>query len=352
MTIGWIHESAQDRLWETGSDIGENILEDTFECKVCGELFTSTLERDKHELSHPVQNPSIYIRGKEITGSEIDITSIIKTDEIRLNNIEHIYINEIPFNDESEIINFIINNKKTFISIGYGNKSIDRKLNINICIADEQELIKAEEVFLDTFSASSFSIENILDFSKKVKDLKTIKKYSDSLFRYMQAVDKKNKGEFNDAITLFNQSTQSIKKYDRFLAHAIISIANFNRNDFNCPSVYRIPLLNDALHLITGVKKDNLKLDGIEKQLPIDHASEYILENIISKFNDCTLEQLVAQLEKNKTSFFSPLDIQKLYFIFWRKALIEKNEVFEKKYYQKIKYSNAFEDILREHYDS
>ncbi len=66
MTIGWIHESAQDRLWETGSDIGENILEDTFECKVCGELFTSTLERDKHELSHPVQNPSIYIRGKEL----------------------------------------------------------------------------------------------------------------------------------------------------------------------------------------------------------------------------------------------------------------------------------------------
>lgn len=351
MTIGWILEAAQDRFYETGSEIGESAVLNQFECSICRNIFSSITERDQHELSHPVRTPSIYIKGKEVTSLELDITSILTKNEIHFHNIDFIYINDTIFHDESEVIKFIIKNKKSFISIRYSNTFLEKKLKLNICIADESEMIEVESLFLKIFSNNEFSTDNILQFAKSVRKYKSIEKYSDALFRYMQAIDRKNKGELKEAFQLLTQSTQSIKNYDRFLAHAIISIANFNRNDFNCPSSYRIPLLNDALQIITNDKKPSVKVEGIEKQLPIDYASEFILRGIVVPFNSSNLDELEQKIDKIDSKRFSQQDIQKLNFFCWRKAVSEENTDAADTYYRKIKYDDAFTTILRDDHD-
>lgn len=351
MTIGWILEAAQDRLYETGSDIGESPVLNQFECSICGSIFASITEHDQHKLSHPVRTPSIFIKGSEVTSAEFDITSVIKVNDLHFHNIDFIYLNDAVCHDESEVINFIIKNKKSFINIRYGNAFLEKKLNLNICIADESEMIEAENLFLEIFSSSDFSTDNILQFSKSVRKYKSIEKYSDALFRYMQAIDRKNKGELKEAFQLLTQSTQSVKNYDRFLAHAIISIANFNRNDFNCPSSYRIPLLNDALQIITNDNKSSIKIAGIEKQLPIDHASEFILREIVAPFNSSNLNELEQKIDKIDSTKFSRQDTQKLYLICWRKAVSEENTDAADTYYRKIKYDDAFATILRDDHD-
>lgn len=348
-TVGWIQETAWDRLLERGS-IGAPISNPEYPCRVCGETFASLSARDQHEINHPVLNPSIFIGGKEICSEHLLVTSPLASDGVFIRNVNFLSINGKVYGSGADLLNKIAEASSSFLDVHYGNSNIDRRLKITVRIADAAELQRVDEAFIQCFEVMGINDAAILAFTQKVSELQSVQTYSDGLVRYIQGLmAKDNRSEsakFDEFIERFNQATFSLRTYETALAHAIRSVVDFNRNDFSGVVNSGIMLLDSVIDFFQGGEIRHIEDQQDAKEFPVDFATECILSRLIPLYKDGSLSGLTDEIETFSPQFLSLQDKRKFEYICYRKCLQLGDVLLMKKYSKSLRFDDAFSGII------
>lgn len=339
-----------DRYWETGSD-PEVVPEiSTYTCRICGQCFDSVTERDQHETGHPIQNPTIFFKGKEVGGEYLDITSPLSGSDLYLRNIDFVYINGNACEVESDFLEKLTEEKISFLDVLYGNANLERQVKIRVCIADPDELLAVDEAFIQCFEVAGVNDSTIVAFTEKVRGLPTVKEYGNGLVRYLQGLmTKDNRSDFTDFemfFERFNQATLSLKLYATGLSLAVSAVVNFNRNDFKAVGISGVSQLDNAIAFFNGGDIVSTHPDVATQLLPVDYASEFILTTLLSLYIHGSLRELEDEIRTFSPEFLSLQDQLKFEFICWRKAIKEGNENSEKAYRRRLRLDDAFSGMV------
>lgn len=348
-TLNWIQETALNRYWERGSQENGEKIESVYSCRICGQHFNSIYDRDQHEISHPVLNPTIFVAGKEICGESVDITSELAQQAIYLRNVEYLSINGIECQEE-ELGKRIVSEKRTFLDVRYGNANIEKRLKIRICIADIEELKSVDEAFLQCFESGYLNDTLIVAFTEKVRNFETVGSYCDGLVRYLQGLmAKDNRSElygFEAFVERFNQATGALRNYETGLSHAVRAVVNFNRNDFG--SIHRsgIPMLDCAVRFFQGGELLEANSSGATHILPVDFATESIMSRLLFLYRKGSLGDLEAEIETFSPKYLSLQDRSKFEYVCWRKSIQINNRDAEKSYLRRLRHDEVFSGIV------
>jgi hypothetical protein len=349
-TLNWIQESASDRFWELGSDPGLVSVKTHYACRVCNQSFDSIAARDRHEISHPIQNPTIFFKGKEVGGDTLDITSPIECGDVYLRNIDFLCVNGEDCQSESNFVEILSKEKRAFYQVRYGSDSLERRLRINVCIADPDELCAVDIAFIQCFAVAGVKDISIVAFSEKVKKLNSVVDYGDGLVRYLQGLMAKDNQSATSSFDMFaerfNQATYSLRNYDTRLTRAVSAIVNFNRNDFSKIAPSGIPDLDNAVNFFLGgeIMSSTEKIEA--NLLPVDFVTEFILTRILPMYEHGLLAELQEEIKSISPELLSLQDKSKFDFICWRKAIKQGDIESGRNYQRRLKMDNAFSCIV------
>ena len=335
-TLNWIQESVSDRFWELGSDPGLVPVEIHYTCRVCNQPFDSIVARDRHEISHPIQNPVIFFKGKEVCSDTLDITSPIECGDVYLRNINFLCVNGEDCKSESDFVEVLGKEKKAFYDARYGSDSLERRLRINVCIADPDELRVVDLAFIQCFEVAGVKDASIIAFAEKVKRLNTVNEYGNGLVRYLQGLMAKDNqsaaSSFDVFAERFNQATYSLRNYDTRLSRAVSAVVNFNRNDFPKIVPSGIPDLDNAVNFFLGGEMISITAKIEAHLLPVDFATEFVLTRLFPLYQSCLLFDLQEEIKAISPDFLSLQDKSKFEYICWRKS-IQQGDIETGKYY-------------------
>ena len=348
-TLNWVQEAAWDREAEIANDFDEK-LAPTYSCRICGNVYDSISERDQHELSHPVSNPSIFIDGKEVCAENIEVTSLLTQNKVHLRNVDFLTINDISCKGKDELLTQMTKERIGFFDVCYGNDNIVRRVKIKICIADLEELNAVDRVFMEIFSTGTINDTAIIGFTERVKEWDTVGSYIEGLVRYLQGLMAKDNTSgmisFENFAGRLNQATNSLKNYETGLSLAISSVVNFNRNDFASMHHSGIPLLDNAVSFFKGGELLESNSSGENHLLPVDYATECILSKLLIIYKDGLLEELEQEVSTFAAKYLSLQDKLKFDYICWRKSVQVNNLKSAKVYQQRLRFDDVFSVLV------
>ena len=264
-TVGWIQETALERFYESGSDnfwVPSSIV---YKCRHCDEQFDSATDRDRHEAGHPLSNPVIYIGNRELAGSSLNITQHFDDSQFYLRNVDYMSVNGESVNPVFEDLEKFFDQTQVYLDVVYGNSTMEKNVGINICIADMKELLQADKVFFDCVRIGGLNASSALSLGEVAVSLTTVKKYIHGLVRFLHGILAKDGlaeyKSYEDFHALFNESSQYLTDYDTALSKAIISIINFNRNNFGAIRDSSVPAIDRAGRFFLGGEQSNSSQD-------------------------------------------------------------------------------------------
>lgn len=348
-TLHWIQETRLDRYHERGSS-GSEKIDTEYPCRVCGMKFVSISERDHHEVNHPVLNPTIFIDGKEICGDSISITSPAVQDAIYVRNVEFLSINGIYCRHKDDLAKKISKEKRAFFDVRYGNSNIEKRLKVNICIADTKEIEIVESMFARYFEKDNWNESDIVVFTEKVRNLHTVQSYSDGLLRYLQGLmvkDSRSENKsFDTFVERFNQATSALRLYKTGLSKAVNAVVDFNRNDFAVIDKSGVPLLDCAIDFFRGGELREIGAAEAPKVLPVDYATEWILTRLLFVYKNGCLADLESEIAGMSPKYLTLQDKTKFAYICWRKSIQENNSEAERRYAKSLRYDEVFSGLV------
>lgn len=346
-TVGWIQETGQDRLWERGSDPGENPLPMSYPCRHCNLVFDSISAREQHELEHPLQNPMLFFRDKEQGMSTLLITTPTQPSDWGARNIAKLNLNGRNLASIVELQQILEQKKRGLYTLHYANDALEKQLKIEVCIAEESHITDVDHAFRLYFSTGSISDQQILGFQEAVKHCDTVERYINGLVRYIHGLRSKDQQSelttFEDFDKRFNQSLDGLKNYQTALSEAIRAVIRFNRNDFFLMhNLSGLPSLDQAASVFHGGEHIESSKYSVDTQLPVDYATEYILEILMPAFNTALFDEFSELARNLPMRFRSPQDNSKINYLCWRVATKYKNQEMQSKYRQKLRYDDVF----------
>lgn len=346
-TVGWIQETAWDRLLEQGSD-DASVIKPEYPCRICGEVFVSISARDHHEVNHPVLNPAIIINGKEICSEQLLITSSLPPGGVFFRNVDFLTVNGVDYRSGIDMLDKISEASSAFLNVQYGNKNIKRQLKIAVRIANAEELKCVDEAFIQCFEVMGLNDAAILAFTQKVQGLQSVQAYSDGMVRYIQGLMAKDNrsAKFEEFIQRFNQATYSLRSYETALAHAIRSVVDFNRNDFSSVFNSGIELLDSILEFFKGGDIRSVEARKDAKAFPVDFATECVLSRLMPLYADGSLAALKDEIKAFAPQYLSLQDKTKFDYICYRKCLQLGDGQSANKYRNSLRFDDAFSGII------
>lgn len=352
-TLGWIQETGLDRFWERGSEPGTSALQSRYACRYCNEVFGSIAAREQHELEHPLFNPILFYRDRELGSTRLLINSPIQLGDIDARNVNRVELNGQLLSSITELTQVLQSVSKGFFSITYANEAMEKKLKIEVCIADPQQLAEVDQAFRMHFSTGSIADPLLAAFTASVKNCDSVSRYIDGLVRYLHGLKAKDHQSsiitFEDFDKRFNQALDSLKDYATPLAAAVRSVIRFNRNDFSL--MHRasgLPEMDRAIAFFCGDDLISHALELPDAQLPVDQASEFILANLIPVFADATLADIEERLTWLPVKYRSLQDTSKLNYLCFRKAVAIGDIATIQNYRKKLRHDDVFNTLIRE----
>ncbi|AWB57834.1 hypothetical protein [Colwellia sp. Arc7-D] len=320
-----------------------------FSCRYCNSNFASDDLRVRHEWEkHPTKNPTLRIKGREVTSSRFYLRDTISIDDIELSNVQRMYINDVE--TDVEQIQIIVSEKlNQFLKIDLFNRKIRKTFEIDISIPKLEEIEKVDEYFWLFLSRDDFTEELIDQFIKSTSKLSSVKWYVDGLVKYLQGImakDGKTKFiTFEDHEIRFNQAHSILSTYESLLAKAIVSLIDFNKNNFTTPTAGQsLPYLTTALTFFSGDVCNNKvgSFDDASKSIPTDRMTSLILECVYTEFESSTFEFIQQRVARMRSHTLTVQDKSKLDYILFRKAIMEGNSIEMAKCIKKLKYNEVF----------
>ena len=350
MSLYWIQETAVDRYYERGLEAGDYQPEQHYQCRVCGETFAGKLARDQHEAEHPIQNPSIFVAGKELLANEWQLTAKLDENEILSRNVDYIRINGERLKGVVNLVSILNSAAQSHLQLEFGNRVSEKKIRIDVCIADPEQISTLERAFVNCFSALDFADKEVLRFREDATQLPTVLEYGNGLMRYIQGVMAKDyrsgSAMFESFLEKFTQATESLKQYDTSLSRAITAMVSFNRNDFVAINAQVVPQLDRAKVFFMGGELNELQ-DRIDHlQLPVDASSEFILTQLLDAYAYESIENYECLLSTESRKHVSLQDRLKIDYISWRKCIESERCDLAKKYYDRLRFDDVFAQLL------
>ena len=352
-TLGWIQETGLDRFWERGSEPGTSALPSHYACRYCDQVFDSIAAREQHELEHPLLNPTLFYRDRELGGAHLLISTPIQLGDIGARNVSRIELNGQPLGSVTELTQALQSVGKGFFRIIYANEALEKSLKIEVCIADPRQLAEVDQAFRMHFSSGSIADPLLVAFTNSVKHCNSVSRYIDGLVRYLHGL--KAKDHQSDITTFesfdkrFNQALASLSDYATPLAAALRAVIRFNRNDFglmHCAS--GLPELDRAIAFFYGDDLVSSEFASPDAQLPVDQATEFILTNMIPVFSDLTLADIEERLTWLPAKYRSLQDTSKLNYLCFRKAVEAEDLGAIEKYRKKLRHDDVFNTLIGE----
>lgn len=350
-TLGWIQETGLDRFWETGSDLTSSDLIKEYCCRYCDQVFDSIAAREQHELEHPISNPILYFRDKEIGSSRLLVTTEVGSGDITARNVSRLRLNGRTIESLTQLIETLQCCKNDYINIVYGNDALEKKLSIEICIADKKELLEVDQAFNAQFTSDYLSSQKLESFQNSIKHCKTVGKYTNGLVRYIHGLKAKDQQSeitsFEDFDVRFNQSLASLTEYNTSLASAIRAVIRFNRNDFGLmKKLSGLPELDNAAAFFRGADLANTGHAQPSAQLPVDQATGFILKNLLSNYYSLNFEELEKSTSLLSRRHLSLQDSSKINYLYFRKAVDVQDRKAIAKYRKKLRNDDVFNHLI------
>jgi hypothetical protein len=329
-TLNWIQETATDRLWERGSASDHNPIPTTYACRQCSHTFDSIANRDAHELEHPVKNPVLRIQGREILEDRLRLTRCLNTDDIELSFVEQVFINGHELQKPELAASALSTVADGFVELIYANDISKKKVNIEFCIAKQNELEHADQLFQRLFSGDDFDSSDIERFITLTSQYPSIKNYAHGLVRYLHGIMAKDRRasivSFEDFTLLFNESMQYLGNYDTQLSNAIRSLIRFNFNDFRAHENHSgMPALDQAIMFFQGGASLPESENNKTTQIPVDYATALAVQLLTNIFRSNPLSDIEGEIASCNPLYLSLQDRNKLHYIAYRKALETNN---------------------------
>ncbi|VVO96232.1 hypothetical protein PS850_02625 [Pseudomonas fluorescens] len=352
-TLGWIQETGLDRLWERGTEPGSSALPTRYTCRYCNQVFKSIAVREQHELEHPLLNPAMFYRDRELGVTRLLINTPIQLGDIEARNVSRIELNGEPVGSVTELTQALKSVSKGLFSITYANETLKKTLKIEVCIADPQQLAEIDKAFRTQFSTGSIADPLLEAFTASVKHCDTVSRYIDGLVRYLHGLKAKDHlsdiTTFEDFDKRFNQALDSLRDYNTPLAAAVRAVIRFNRNDFSL--MQRASGLPDLDRTIVFFCGDNLASSTFASpnaQLPVDQATEFILANLLPTFSDSTLADIEERITWLPVKYRTLQDNSKLNYLCFRKAIAVEDMTAVEKYRKKLRHDVVFNTLTGE----
>lgn len=352
-TLGWIQETGLDRFWERGSEPGTSALPSRYVCRYCNAVFESIAAREQHELEHPLFNPTLFYRDRELGATPLLINTPIQLGDIDARNVNRVELNGQPIGSITEMTQALQSVSKGLFTITYANEALEKKLKIEICIADPQQLVEVDQAFRMHFSTGSIADPLLSLFTTSVKHCDSVSRYVDGLVRYLYGLKAKDHQStiitFEDFDKRFNQALDSLRDYATPLAAAIRAVIRFNRNDFSLiHSASGLPDLDRAIAFFRGDDFVSSTLVTPNAQLPVDQASEFILANLMPAFSDSMMADIEERLTWLPIKYRSLQDTSKLNYLCFRKAVAVEDMAAIEKYRKKLRHDDVFNTLIGE----
>lgn len=263
--MGWatgyleFHEEAGFEPIDTSND-------KPFKCKYCGESFKTKQERTRHYIAHhPLKTPVILIYGEEISPHKYVISENIGKNEIEILNTDSAVVNDDKLLAIDELREFLSYCDSGLYKIDLKNKyNNTTKYTIEKSVIDISELNYFEASLEKYFARNELNSESWTRFLQD-KKFKTISNYVDGISDFVFGILSKD----NKIITTLNfedklnQAASKLKNYKLRLAKLIVSVIQFNFNNFNALDYYKGSNLYKALNYLIGKEfpKEKFSLD-------------------------------------------------------------------------------------------
>lgn len=351
-TIGWIEETGLDRYWETGSPLDYSSVPDSYPCRHCELIFDSIAQRERHEVEHPIHNPSLYFQDRDIAGKQLRIIAPLKPGDLGTRNVDALTINGADNQSVDDLFERIQAVQKGYIDVSYGNSALQKNLKIEVCIADKQELHKVDEAFTLHFSKDDFTSSDIAAFIDNVKPYSTVIEYTNGLVRYLHGVMAKDRRSdsmpFEEFDTRFNQAVQSLQDYRTGLCMGVRAVIRFNRNDFSSLQGCGLPEIEAAMQFFRGEPYTVPVQVGSRVRMPVDFPTEFILKELLGSFQRASLQDMEQQIAALSANNLSLQDRSKFDYICYRKAVAQDDVSAIGKYRKKLKIDDVFHTLIGE----
>ncbi|PMG50701.1 hypothetical protein [Shewanella sp. 10N.286.52.B9] len=350
-TVGWIQETAIDLYYERGSSSSfVDLTPPVYLCRHCGVEFSSCSERDWHEIEHPIANPVLLIAGREVQSATFKLSHRVRPKDIEAAFVEQFVVNHQNKCDLNDLRQQLGTAKQQFFHIELHGKETKKSVSVDIQIAEPGKLAEVDTKFRQWFSEDDFSGDAVTRFIQDTDHLQGCVWYRDGLVKYIQGVMAKDHRadllNFESFSARLNQSFSLLSAYDTPLAISLCQMIKFIMNDFRLPSKTSfIPALDIALkffnkELSMGALQ---KLDG-QLGLPIDYASEIILNQLVGRYQTFSFDELVKEIKLMNRTHLSLQDKQKLDYLCYRKAEDEANPEMVKYYARRVKHVIEFSE--------
>ncbi|WP_028765115.1 hypothetical protein [Shewanella colwelliana] len=343
-TVGWIQETAIDLYFERGASsscTGSKPI--VYQCRHCGVEFSSSSERDWHEIEHPIANPVLLIAGREVQSATFKVSHTIRPEDIDAAFVEKFVINRQQFFDLDDLRQQLCSSKQQFLHIELHGKETKKSVSIDVQIADPDKLAEVDTKFRQWFSEDDFNGDSVTRFIQETEHIQGCVWYRDGLVKYIQGIMAKDHRadflSFEGFSARLNQSFSLLSAYDTCLVISLCQMIKFIMNDFRIPSETSfIPALDIALKFFNKVESvDTLQKWKGQLGLPIDYASEIILNQLVGRYQSFSFDELVKDLELMNRDHLSLQDKQKLDYLCYRKAEDEANLKMVKHYVRRVK---------------
>ena len=350
-TLGWIMEAAQDRLYERGEEPDD--LPPSYPCRLCGQIFDSLPAREQHELEHPLNKPSLYFRDRELGMSTLLITSPVQPGDWGARSISTLKLNGFELGSIADLQQELEDTTRGLYTLEYSNEYTAKKLKIELCIADVEQLAEVDGAFRNYFSSGTTSEQQILKFHNATKHCDTVVRYINGLVRYIHGLLAKDHlseiTPFEDFDKRFNQALDDLQDYETALANVIRTVIRFNRNDFTLISESSgLPELDSAVALFHGKAYRGFSDVKADSRLPVDYATEYILTNLMPAFSTSTMEEFSALSKNLPRKYRSLQDNSNLNYICWRLARNLNDRANQEVYRRLLQHDDVFRKLIGE----
>jgi hypothetical protein len=251
-TVGWIQETAHDRLYERGGG-GLKSAPLAVQCPICNEAFSSTLSLSWHinEL-HPLPRPMLLVRGMAAAGALVIRTPLSASDvSVARTTAAYADINgkgrtELSPGDVGPTVSGI---RDAVLRLELEHhrsadaSSVRAYYEVRIAIPDAADLDAVDSLFIQHLAVDEPTTVELLAFKERAAAYSSADRYTDGLIDYVYGVlAKMDDARLGATIPYeafqgkFMRALDELGEFEtRPVARAACAVARLNINDLRNP---------------------------------------------------------------------------------------------------------------------
>lgn len=303
-TVGWIVEAADERFWENRR---YNLVPPgpVCECTICNRNFESLDSLKYHlGLEHPLESPTLMLWGRPLDRETV-IRRKPEPHDFLVTNCSRCRIFEtrkkVRCLSPDYLSDWLCDHRPEYVEIELENERIQDKqvasvrYKIIFRIVSPELLDNCDRFFIERLAVPRPTLSDVEAYRKSISESRDALEYGGALADYVvgillkeQAYDRGVRGGFEGYKDKLMSSLNILKDISRPVAHAIVSLIQFNLNAWRClnpPS--RMPDLKIAVLFFRNQNKEIIHDEDYSAYhfpkapiCPIDTVTECILKAV------------------------------------------------------------------------